>query len=320
MEYVAVYRRIKYKPEIWPSWCIEYLSECRRYQIIPWPSAVVLGFSVIHSSGLLSKRLCWWKWCFILLLLLLFDKILVECSPEVSVGAVSAVIVVLTVKSFIKWKLLSIIIENVAKDICSISRCLGHYTREKRLANYWSILCDHVKSTSTMWSTLRNEEKKHFWREFEKWHHVKFEFEFDYQELLLDKIIEPKILRAREIGLRIREICQNWRFLSTRRGISRARERHEAESRVACCICVLLRSPRKPVLTFFRRNYWTCRVCVHAKEQPKTRNRARGNRNSRTGLSCGSIAGLWLTSIFCEDVRRRSTSWWSQSFILENLL
>ena len=38
--------------------------------------------------------------------------------------------------------------------------------------------------------------------------------------------------------------------------------------RVACCIEVLLRSSRKPVLTFFRRNYWTCRVCVHAKQRP----------------------------------------------------
>jgi len=111
-------------------------------------------------------------------------------------------------------------------------------------------------------------EQKHFWREFEKWHHVKFEFEFDFQVLLLDKNIELMILRAREIGLRVRKICQNWRFSCTRRGISRARERHAAESRVACCICVLLRSPKKSVLKFFRRNYWTCRVCVHAKERP----------------------------------------------------
>ncbi len=82
-------------------------------------------------------------------------------------------------------------------------------------------------------------EQKHFWREFEKWHHVKFEFEFDFQVLLLDKNIKLMILRARETGLRVREIGQNWRFLCTRRGISRARERHAAESRVACCICVL---------------------------------------------------------------------------------
>jgi hypothetical protein len=42
-----------------------------------------------------------------------------------------------------------------------------------------------------MRSTLRNEgTKEHFWREFEKWHHVKveFEFEFDLQVLVLDKI------------------------------------------------------------------------------------------------------------------------------------
>ena len=36
-----------------------------------------------------------------------------------------------------------------------------------------------------------------------------------------------------------------------------------------CCICVRLRSP-KNVYSFFRRNYWMCRVCVHAKDQPKT--------------------------------------------------
>ena len=75
-----------------------------------------------------------------------------------------------------------------------------------------------------------------------KWH-VKYAFNFVLQVLLLDKNIELMILRARE--------------------------RHAAKSRFACCICVLLRSPKIMVLTFFRRNYWTCRVCVHAKERPQ---------------------------------------------------
>ena len=40
----------------------------------------------------------------------------------------------------------------------------------------------------------------------------------------------------------------------------------------------------------------------------KTRTRALGTRSSQTGLSCESIAGLWLTPIFCEDIRRRFPS------------
>ncbi len=59
------------------------------------------------------------------------------------------------------------------------------------------------------------------------------------------KISKTVLLRAREIALRTREIRQNCRFLCVRRAVSRARERHVAEFRVACCIYVLLRRPKK---------------------------------------------------------------------------
>ena len=50
--------------------------------------------------------------------------------------------------------------------------------------------------------------------------------------------------------------------------ISRARTRHIAEFFGTCRVCVLLRTPINSKFWFFRRNYWMCRVCVHAKVWP----------------------------------------------------
>ncbi len=58
------------------------------------------------------------------------------------------------------------------------------------------------------------------------------------------------LLRAREIALRTREIRQNCRFSLVRRAISRAREQHVAEFRVACCMCPA-KEPPKTVMIFF---------------------------------------------------------------------
>ena len=81
-------------------------------------------------------------------------------------------------------------------------------------------------------------------------------------------------------------------------GISRACERHAAEFRVASFICVPLRSPRKPVLTFFRRKCWTCRVCVHAKKRSKARHyrseKLQWKTDPPTVFVCVSRPGLMI--------------------------
>ena len=120
-----------------------------------------------------------------------------------------------------------------------------------------------------MWSTLRNEgTKEHFWREFEKWHHVKFEFEFDLQVLLLDKISNSWSCGP------VRLVCGYARFAKIGDFRVPAEESHGPASdlhRISRCVLHLcpVKEPKKTRLTFFRRNYWTCYVCVHAKERPK---------------------------------------------------
>ncbi len=54
---------------------------------------------------------------------------------------------------------------------------------------------------------MKNEENQtQCWRELKRWHLFKFECKFVLWVLLSDKNVEFKILRAREMDLRVREI------------------------------------------------------------------------------------------------------------------
>jgi hypothetical protein len=101
-----------------------------------------------------------------------------------------------------------------------------------------------------MWSTLRNEGTKNTFGG-----NLKSGTTSNLNSNLISKYSYWRKYRTHDLAgpwdwSAVREICQNWRFSCTRRGISRARERHAAESRVACCICVLLRSPKNQFWRF----------------------------------------------------------------------
>jgi len=112
-------------------------------------------------------------------------------------------------------------------------------------------------------------EQKHRRREFKKWHHVNFEFKFVLQVLLLDKNIELHDLAGPwDWSAGTRDLPKLAIFVHPQRNLEGLRATH---GQILHCVLHLCpaKEPKKTSFDFFRRNYWTCRVCVHAKERPK---------------------------------------------------